>query len=103
MSECEAPLTVNLVNGAVALKIGTNTLAQACSHLYLTQETPATILDANGFAQDVIAALLHEEEDGSSPLTNLLDAAFESAVGEGSEHIRLASEEDLGDDVDDDE
>ena len=45
------------------------------------------ITNARGFATDVKRALLEEEEDGSSLLTNVLDAASEKAIEDGSEHF----------------
>jgi hypothetical protein len=45
------------------------------------------IADPTGFANDVIRALTAEEEDGSTLLTDLLDAACKDAVEDGAEHF----------------
>ena len=41
-----------------------------------------------GFADDVVYRLLDEEEDGSTFVTDCLDAAMEEAVEQGSMHVR---------------
>jgi len=40
-----------------------------------------------GFAKDVANALNDEDEDGSTPVTRLLDAAILHAIEQGSEHV----------------
>jgi len=42
------------------------------------------ITDDLGWAEDVCREINREEEDGSSPLTNLLDKASEEALDQGS-------------------
>lgn len=45
------------------------------------------VLDYAGFADDVVNALNDEGEDGSTPVTRLLDAAIAHALEQGSEHV----------------
>ena len=42
------------------------------------------VIDNLEWAKDVIREITREEEDGSSPLTNLLDKASENALDQGS-------------------
>lgn len=46
------------------------------------------ITDADGFAREVVTAMLEEEEDGSSMLSDMLDGAGQAAIEAGSEHFR---------------
>ena len=43
--------------------------------------------DSRLFAREVVRALLHEEEDGSGPLSNLLDEAGQRALDDGAEGV----------------
>jgi hypothetical protein len=43
-----------------------------------------TVNDVSDFAQDVIRALNREEEDGTTPVHELLDKALASAIDDGS-------------------
>lgn len=87
------PLTVEVKNGQLAISIGVETLAHSAS--YSDWANPYdearrdyirtfAITDAVEFAKDVERAMLREKEDGSSPLSDFLDAAMESAVEDGS-------------------
>jgi hypothetical protein len=48
---------------------------------------PMTVTDSLGFAKDVVGALEQEEEDGSTPVHQMLDDAMEWAIEQGSEHV----------------
>lgn len=50
------------------------------------------VTDAAVFAKEVVRALLNEREDGSSPLTDTLDKAFDDAINDGCEGIWLKGE-----------
>ncbi len=87
------PLTVSIVDGQLVIAIGVNTLAHAVS--YADWANPYdekthdyvrgfAIVDAEAFAKDVLAAMLDEREDGSSPLSDFLDKMTEAAVDDGS-------------------
>lgn len=47
------------------------------------------VTDIAGFAKDVANALNDEGEDGSTPVTRLLDAAILQAIEQGSEHVEF--------------
>jgi hypothetical protein len=89
-----ASLTVAIEDSALVIRIGVQTLAHAVSYAEWAnpwdeeaQDYIRTfaITDAVQFAEDVKRALLAEEEDGSSLLSDVLDTASEGAVDDGSE------------------
>jgi hypothetical protein len=84
------------INGELAIRIGTHTLAHACSYAYWANPYDDeagdyfrvfAITDADGFAADVRRAMLNKREDGSSLLSDFIDKAMEAALDDGSEHV----------------
>lgn len=87
-----SPLTVKLERGAVVIRIGAETLAHALKFAdwairydevrddYLQ---PYRVTDPTELAKDVIHAMLREEEDGSTPLSDFLDKMTEAAIDDG--------------------
>lgn len=73
-------------DGELVIRIGIETLAFAAEHMNLSDGSGRSIrvCDVPEFAKDVRAELMREEEDGSSPLTNVLDKACLDAWEEGS-------------------
>lgn len=45
------------------------------------------IIDFRRFSKEVVAALNREDEDGSTPLTRMLDAAIQHAIEQGCEGV----------------
>ena len=92
----DAPLECKVVGEKLVVSIGIDTLAYAFLHgpegdrmrwdddLLSYDESKLQIIDQLEFAKDVVHALLCEKEDGSSPLTDLIDAACVAAVNDGS-------------------
>jgi hypothetical protein len=89
----DASLDVTIEHGALVVRIGVKTLAHAVT--YSDWANPYdenvqdyirtfAIEDAHEFAKDVMRAMEHEAEDGSSPLTRFIDKASEDAVNDGS-------------------
>lgn len=87
------PLEVKIERGALVIRIGAATLAHAVS--YADWANPFdevrddyirtfAITDAKQFTKDVIDAMLHEREDGSTPLSDFLDKMSEAAIDDGS-------------------
>lgn len=92
-----APLNVTIERDALVIRVGIQTLAHAVTYAdwanrwhhdnsehggdYIRE---FAIIDVVQFAKDVINAMEHEEEDGSSMLTHFLDKATEEAVNDGS-------------------
>lgn len=88
----DTPMRVLVVGGKLTIEIGVATLAFSCLRApFLWDETGTPpheryeITDEIGFANEVRCALLHEKEDGSTPLDRLLDACCESAINDGSQ------------------
>ncbi len=87
------PLTVEIDRRQLVIRIGIGTLAHAAAYnpklwdedIHGASEGPyLKITDEAEFAHDVMCALQHEEEDGSGPLSDLLDEACERAKDDGS-------------------
>jgi hypothetical protein len=88
-----SPLEVKIEDGALVIRIGIQTLAHAVT--YSDWANPYdeasgdylrsfAITDAPQFAADVLHEMLREEEDGSTPLSDFIDACSEKAVEDGS-------------------
>jgi hypothetical protein len=101
MTRKHKPLTCTVSrDGVLRIEIGVDALAHACLRAgFLWDESCKrpderyAISDARAFAVDVQRAVLDEAEDGSSLLTNMLDAACQEAVDMGSEYfVEKASE-----------
>jgi hypothetical protein len=92
------PLTAKVENGQLVIAIGVHVLAHAViysdwSHEYEESGDLTThgeyirtfaISDAPQFAKDVVSAMLHEREDGSTPLSDFIDKISQAAVEDGS-------------------
>jgi hypothetical protein len=87
------PLKVQIERGALVIRIGIDTLAYAMKFADWSIQFDETkddylqryrVVDATELAKDVIHAMLREEEDGSTPLSDFLDKMTESAVQDGS-------------------
>lgn len=87
----EAPLQAGIVKGELVIRIGVEVLAFAAMEGQKNEmNVYYKVTDVDEFAKEVMLAMLHEEEDGSSPLTDFLDAAGTAAVEDGSigvEHV----------------
>ena len=91
------PLEVSVKDGQLVVAIGVQTLAHATT--FADWANPwrdddseqggdymrdFAILDAHQFAKDVLHAMLHEREDGSTPLSDFLDKMSLAAIEDGS-------------------
>lgn len=84
-----------IVNGKLIISLRISTLAHAARHsdyFFRCAEdgTPLKITDEAVFAKSVAYALNAEEEDGSTPITRMLDAAFEHVSEQGEEGVEEA-------------
>ena len=91
----ESPLQTKIENGQLVISIGINTLAY-CAEFegrepfwkYDDDKNDFVqvykIIDSKGWAEDLVRELNREEEDGSTPLTDLLDKMSENALDDGS-------------------
>ncbi len=89
----EQPLSVKMDDDVLIIRIGLDRLAYCAetSPEFYCGETGRYCLkvtNRHGFANDVILALNHEEDDGSTPVERMLDAAIVAAFEDGSEHMR---------------
>jgi len=77
----ESPLRVNIENRELVIRVGINYLDGHEAH----DSIPALKFDDRlQWVRDVICEIEQEEEDGSTPLTMMLDAAMEAALENGS-------------------
>ena len=95
----DAPLECKLENDELVVRIGIRTLEFAAQRREPFTEYDNKlgdwrvywrVIDPLEFAKDVKHELLREEEDGSSPLTNLLDLACTNALDQGSLGVEKA-------------
>ncbi len=86
-------LSVTVANGRLVIEIGIHVLAHAVSYAEWANPYDESrddyvrtfaITDPEQFAKDVRHAMLHEEEDGSTPLSVFIDKASSDAVDDGS-------------------
>jgi hypothetical protein len=94
----DSPLRVKVENGQLVISIGINTLADAADFegrepFWEYDEIVGNVVQkwkiiANlGWAEDIVRELTNEKEDGSSPLTDLLDKMSENALNQGSLNV----------------
>ena len=89
MKSEDSPLTFEVVGGQAIIRIGINTLAYCFetgedNHSWDQEKHDYRrdwkVLDPTKFARGVLIGLQDEEEDGSTPVTRIFDAAFIRAV-----------------------
>lgn len=91
MSLSEDRLSVDLIDGKLSITVGLGTLSKA-----LEIGCPAcgyTVSNPYMFAKDIVAQLVREQEDGTTPIHELLDKAANDAIEAGSPHVVLHGEE----------
>lgn len=93
----QTPLTVEIVNHVLVIKIGIDTLAgcaQRHPDLYNDLGNERLIVtDQAVFANEVLCGLHKEEEDGSTPVHRMLDKVILYAIEYGAEGCSLDGEE----------
>lgn len=93
MENFDAPLRASVSNGILVIEIGIDTLqhaAENCPALYdgtvENCDPPyCKVVDKFELANSVKREMFHEREDGSSPISDLLDEAIVAAIEDGSE------------------
>lgn len=89
----DSPLTVEIEDGCLVIRIGTETLAycfeesdanQTFDEIKQDYFKACRVTDALRFAKDIIHALQEESEDGTTRVHVLLDEACEAAAEDGS-------------------
>lgn len=84
-----------IIDGDLVIRVSVGTLAHAALHsdyFFDCAENgmPLKITDEDQFAESVARALNREEEDGSTPVTRMLDDAFEWVSEQGEEGVEEA-------------
>lgn len=96
MTRKDQPLSASIEGDELVVRIGIETLAFAIAHSphFYDYEKHGTncgpffkIDDSRLFACEIVRAMLHEDEDGSTPLSDLLDMAAERAIEDGAEGV----------------
>lgn len=87
------PLKAEVEGDQLVIRIGLDTLAHAAEHctLFYHEEKHmgamgpyCNVADKDELAKDVIRAMTREDEDGSTPLSDMFDQAIEDAADDGS-------------------
>lgn len=82
------PLTCRIEAGELVIRVGLDVLEFATTQPdygpFAEWPKQPRVVDKEAWAKDIRDELLKEEEDGSSPLTNLIDAAMLAASENGS-------------------
>lgn len=84
------PLTVGIEVGELVIRIGIDTLKMAtdlCPYLYdgLADRSIGHVINPGAWAKAIVNALEVEEEDGTTPVQEMLDRAIREAVDNGDE------------------
>jgi len=94
----DTELSVNIVDDELVIRVGISTLCTAVRQCEVIDhavmdadddESAVEITDEAVFAQAIRDALKDEEEDGSTPVHRLLDAAANEAIEQGCEGIEF--------------
>ena len=88
----KTPLVVEIADDMLVIKLGIETLRMCCDHnpAFYDGESGRqmyTVTDPKAFASEVCRMLESEEEDGSTLVTKMLDAAMEDAIDDGCEGV----------------
>lgn len=94
----DTELIVNIENDELVIRVGISTLCKAVRQCQVIDyavmeadgdEYVVEITDETVFANAILDALNDEEEDGSTPVHRLLDAAANEAIEQGCEGIEF--------------
>jgi hypothetical protein len=91
----DLPLRAEVIDSAIVIRVGAGTVAWAGGHHpefwdgeAATADGPyVKVTDPLAFTREVALALEDEREDGSSILSDALDAAVLKAIGDGCEGV----------------
>lgn len=88
----EKALTIKMSRGVLSIQIGAQTLKGAAERHEefwqpQTDKVAVVVNEPKVFAQSVFEALSAEREDGSTLVTDMLDAAIKEAIEQGSEGL----------------
>lgn len=75
-------------NGEIVIRVPISVLPDALKQNPRDDAYSATLIqDLAGFAKDIVHALNDEEEDGTTRIHSLFDAAMAEAIDQGSMHV----------------
>lgn len=84
----DRPLTCKIESGQLVIRVGFDVLEFAATEPdygpFREWKVQPKVIDKKAWAKDICDELLKEEEDGSSPLSNLLDEVILKAGENGS-------------------
>lgn len=90
-------LSVEIEDNAIVIRLPFDALESAtkyCPDLNeMAEDFEVEVVDINEWANDVLHELTMEEEDGTTPVMRLFDAAFADAAENGSLGISLGDDE----------
>ena len=93
-SDRDTPLTIEIVEGELRIRIGIDTLMVAVRGGDDWDDDTMTVVDADVFAAEIAHALENNEQgDGTTDVHRAIDRAAMHAVENGSEAVRLSDEE----------
>lgn len=97
MSARDQGLTVEIVDGRVVISIGVGALMTAVKGSELWEEQLEdqrgwTIENEDGFAQDIVAELEDEQEDGTTEVHLMFDRAIQRAFDQGSLNVSYGND-----------
>ena len=84
----EVPLRCAIVGDRLMFDIGIDTL---CFAVTAYGNEAVVVSDKAAFAREICREICRESEDGSTPLTDMLDAAAQRAIEDGCDGIAEAS------------
>lgn len=98
MGSKDTPLKASVEDGELVIRIGVDQLAHGTAaadafHEYDDAKDKYlrsfAITDSTIFAKDIARALEAEKEDGSSPISDLLDSMAQAAIDDGTLSVEL--------------
>ena len=90
-SQERQPLRAFIRGGVLTISIGVETLAHAVrTGQGFGGDAEVLVSDVEAFARDVLRELEREQEDGTTPVHAMLDAAARAAVEDGTEHAQVS-------------
>ena len=102
MSDLASPvqsdtLTVALDSEAIVIRLPLSVLPAALEGAWAASgiDLHFRVTDVGKFAPEVVRALEEEEEDGTTPVHRLFDAAFNAAIEQGAEGVEEVDENDV--------
>lgn len=88
MADADQQLKVEVEADLLKISIGVDLLCHAVTH-GPGMMSEAEVTDRDAFVRAIVDELLRDEEDGTTPVHRMFDAAAEEAVEQGAEGVRF--------------